>query len=360
MWVGVEATTLLTAFLICIHVTSQSLEAMWKYLIMCSVGVALAFIGTMLVGAAGSNLKAGHSEALLWTFLYQNASNLNPFFMKMAFLFLVVGYGTKVGFAPMHSWLPDAHSQSPAPVSALFSGFLLSTAFYCIMRYLPLVEMATGKQGWAMEILVFFGLFSIMIAASFMVFQRDIKRLLAYSSIEHMGIMALGLGLGDIGTFAALFHILNHSMGKPLCFFSAGKLVQIYGTNSIYKIRNAMKITPVWATGFFLSFLALIGMAPFGVFMSKFQILKAAVSKADYISLIVFLFGCSIVFISALRYMLLVLYGESESHIHPQKAYKRDIFLVAFPMLVLLVLGLYMPEFLENILQKAANIIRGY
>ncbi len=360
MWVGVEATTLITAFLICIHVTPKSLEAMWKYLIMCSVGVALAFIGTMLVGAAGGNLKGSHSQSLLWTFLYENAGSLNPFFMKMAFLFLVVGYGTKAGFAPMHSWLPDAHSQAPAPVSALFSGFLLSTAFYCIMRYLPLVEMATGKTGWAMDILVFFGLFSIIIAAAFMVFQQDIKRLLAYSSIEHIGIMAVGLGLGGVGTFAALFHLLNHSMGKPLCFFSAGKLVQIYGTNSIYRIKNALKITPVWATGFFLSFLALIGMAPFAIFMSKFQILKAIIEKADYISLALFLFGCAVVFISALRYMLLILWGESEANIHPQKAYKKDIFLVAFPMLVLLILGLFMPEFLQNILQKAANIIQGY
>ena len=208
MWVGIEATTLLTAFLICIHSTRQSLEAMWKYLLICSVGVAFAFLGTLLAAASSRTVPGlDMHQALLWTRLRDHATMLNPALIKAAFIFLVVGYGTKAGLAPMHNWLPDAHSQAPSPVSALFSGFMLNAALYCIMRYLPIVETATGHRGWATTLLAFLGVFSIGIGAAFIVFQHDVKRLLAYCSVEHIGIIALGLGLGGFGVFAALFLI---------------------------------------------------------------------------------------------------------------------------------------------------------
>lgn len=222
MWVGIEATTLFTAFLICIYGSATSLEAMWKYLLMCSVGVALAFMGTLLVAASTHGTGVNGASALLWTALRDVAHRLNPKLLKTGFLFLMIGYGTKAGLAPMHNWLPDAHSQAPAPVSAIFSGFLLNAALYCILRLLPLVEALPGSTHWAREIFIAFGLISILIAAGFIIAQHDIKRLLAYSSVEHLGIIALGIGLGGLGHVAALFHIFNNSVSKSVGFFLCG------------------------------------------------------------------------------------------------------------------------------------------
>ncbi len=246
MWVGIEATTLLTAFLICTHVSAASLEATWKYLIMCSVGVAFAFIGTLLVAAAARPAHLSGPDMLLWTHLRQVAGSMDAGILKMGFIFLLVGYGTKAGLAPMHNWLPDAHSQAPAPVSAVFSGFLLNTALYCILRYVPLVEASSGDAGWATGLLEGFGVLSILVAAAFIVFQHDAKRLLAYSSVEHMGIIALGVGLGGFGTFAAMFHVMNHSLCKPLGFFSAGRLGQLYRTHDLAGLAGSARGAPVW------------------------------------------------------------------------------------------------------------------
>ena len=232
MWVGMEATTLLTAFLISLHPSQLSLEAMWKYLIICSIGIAFAFMGTLLAAAAVQSDGGAAADALFWTKLASADVHLNPTLMKFAFVFVLVGYGTKAGLAPMHSWLPDAHSQAPAPVSAMFSGFLLNTALYCIMRFVPPVQHALG-QDFASGLLIVFGTFSILVAAGFIVFQRDAKRLLAYHSVEHMGIITLGYALGPIGSFAALFHTLNHSVCKSLAFFAVGRLGQRYGSHDM-------------------------------------------------------------------------------------------------------------------------------
>jgi hydrogenase-4 component F len=359
LWVSVEATTLLTAFLICLHVTPSSLEAMWKYLIMCSVGVAFAFIGTLLVGASAGPARLSGSDALLWTRLSAAAGNLDPTLLKMGFIFLLVGYGTKAGLAPMHGWLPDAHSQAPAPVSAVFSGFLLNSALYCIMRYVPIVESGTGHVGWALDILTVFGLVSILIAAGFIVFQRDAKRLLAYSSVEHMGIIALGLGLGGFGTFAAMFHAANHSICKSVGFFSAGRLGQMYGTHDITKMKGVLRTAPVWGGGFFVSLLALIGVAPFAIFMSEFQILRTALDTGSIVALVLFLAGTSIVFVGALRHAVSVAWEPPDVHIEPEHAGVLDYVLVVLPLAALLALGLYLPDFVSGTFAQAARVIGG-
>ncbi len=359
MWVGIEATTLLTAFLICVHVTPLSLEAMWKYLVMCSIGVAFAFVGTLLVAAAAQQLGLHPAETLLWTRLRASAGSLAPGPMKLAFVFLVVGYGTKAGLAPLHSWLPDAHSQAPAPVSALFSGFLLNTALYCIMRVLPLVEGATGQSGWGGGLLVAFGVFSILLAAAFIVFQQDGKRLLAYHSVEHMGIIALGLGVGGIGTFAALWHTLNHALCKALAFFSIGRLGQMYGSHDLDRMAGAMRRSPVWGIGLFGGVLALIGVAPFAIFMSEFQILRAAASSQAFVALGLFLLGAGIVFVGALRHAMTFAWGEAvcEPTVHPAGAV--DSLLVLGGLALLLLLGLWLPGPLLGLLESAARIVGG-
>ncbi|MBI5723089.1 MAG: hydrogenase 4 subunit F [Planctomycetes bacterium] len=359
VWVGIEASTLLTAFLICTHVSPSSLEATWKYLIMCSVGVAFAFIGTLLVAAAAAPAKLAASDVLLWTHLREAAGSLNPAILKTGFIFLLVGYGTKTGLAPMHNWLPDAHSQAPAPVSAIFSGFLLNTALYCILRYVPLVEIATGGSRWALELLTGFGALSIVIAGAFIIFQHDAKRLLAYHSVEHMGIIALGVGLGGFGTFAAMFHVMNHSLCKSLGFFSAGRLGQLYGTHDLGRMAGAARSSPVWGRGFLLSLLALIGAAPFAIFMSEFQILKAAADRGAFVVMAIFLAGAAIVFVGALRHAVGVAWDDPVGQPAPENAGLGEKLLVIVPLAILLVFGLWMPDCLKDVLNRAADVIRG-
>ena len=359
MWVGIEATTLLTAFLICVHVTPLSLEAMWKYLVVCSVGVAFAFMGTLLVASSAQRLGLDVAYMLLWTRLRASAASLAPGPMKLAFLFLLVGYGTKAGLAPLHSWLPDAHSQAPAPVSALFSGFMLNTALYCIMRYLPLVEGATGWTHWGGELLAGFGIFSILLSAAFIVFQHDGKRLLAYHSVEHMGIIALGIGLGGIGTFAALWHTLNHAICKALAFFSVGRLGQMYGTHDLNRMAGAMRRAPVWGIGFFGGVLALIGVAPFAIFMSEFQILRAAASAHAHVALVLFLLGGGIVFVGALRHAITPAWGAEVCEPRVPSGSLADAVLVFGGLGLLLLLGLWLPEPLVRALDGAARIVGG-
>jgi hydrogenase-4 component F len=360
MWVGIEATTLLTAFLICIHSSRQSLEAMWKYLLICSVGVAFAFMGTLLAAASSRHVPGFDiHQALLWTRLRDHAAMLNPALIKAGFIFLVVGYGTKAGLAPMHNWLPDAHSQAPAPVSALFSGFMINAALYCIMRYIPIVEAATGYKGWALTLLSALGIFSIGIGAAFIAFQQDLKRLLAYCSVEHIGIITLGLGLGGIGVFAALFHTLNHSLCKSVSFFAAGRLGQRFGSLDIRALSGATRNSRLWGSTLFVSLLALVGMAPFALFMSEFQILKAAVDAHAFARLALFLCGISIVFVGMLSKAIPLMWGESSATIVAPDIHTRlEVGLALVPLAALLVLGCWMPGFLGTALTRAADIIR--
>ncbi|MBI5508406.1 MAG: hydrogenase 4 subunit F [Deltaproteobacteria bacterium] len=358
-WVGIEATTLLTAFLISTHTTSASLEATWKYLMICSVGVAFAFVGTLLVATAAMHAHTGSHNALLWTELLAAPERLDPLLIKAGFVFLLVGYGTKAGLAPMHSWLPDAHSQAPAPVSALFSGFLLNAALYCLMRYLPVVEGAPTLTGFAPGLLVFFGVVSVIVAAAFILFQTDAKRLLAYCSVEHLGIVALGLGLGGVGTFAALFHTLNHSVAKSLAFFAAGRLGQTYGTHDMNKLTRTLHHSPVWGTGLFVSLLALVGAAPFALFMSELQVVMAASHRHAYWTLGLFLAGAAVVFVGMLRRAIAMAWGGAAAATPRPGFALLDLGLVLLCVAALVTLGLFIPPGLNETLVAAARIAGG-
>jgi hydrogenase-4 component F len=316
-------------------------------------------MGTLLAGAAAEHLRLEGAQMLLWSRLRENAPQLNPPLMKVAFLFLLVGYGTKAGLAPMHSWLPDAHSQAPAPVSALFSGFMLNAALYCIMRYIPLVEGSLGQTGWSLRLLLFIGLSSILVAAAFIVTQHDLKRLLAYHSVEHLGIIAVGLGLGGLGTFAALLHTLNHSICKSLSFFAAGRLGQMYGTQDMSKMAGALRAAPVWGKGLFGSMLALIGVAPFAIFLSEFLILRAAAKTGSYWTMGLFLAGAGIVFAGALQHAVNIVWGEPSVTPGKEQAGFVDKALVAVSLGALLVLGLWIPDALSRMLDDAARIVGG-
>jgi hydrogenase-4 component F len=362
MWVGVEATTLLTAFLICTHLSPGSLEAMWKYLLMCSVGIAVAFMGILLIAAATRHTGMPVNTALLWTNLIEAQDKLDPALVKAGFLFLVIGFGTKAGLAPMHNWLPDAHSQAPSPVSAIFSGCLLNSALYCILRCLPLAEGVSGNVGWARGVLVALGLLSMVVAAGFLMAQRDLKRLLAYSSVEHIGIMALGVGLGGLGAFAAMLHMLGHALAKPLGFFCAGTLGQAYGTHDMRRMGGVVRQAPVWGVGLVLALLALIGVAPGLLFVSELLVLKSAVEQQAWWTTGIYLAALAVAFIAVLRRAIALGWDSSA----PPPEHAADIaagmdarLLVGVPLVLLAILGLCLPCGLTDLLQHAASIMGG-
>jgi hydrogenase-4 component F len=360
MWVGMETTTLVTAFLICIRKDKASIEGMWKYLIICSVGIAFAFMGTLFVAASTYKLQNDVPVGIFWTQLRTVAASLDPKLMKIGFIFIFVGYGTKAGLSPMHTWLPDAHSQAPSPVSAIFSGFMLSAALYCIMRYTTLIKLVPGNINLSRDLFLLFGTISVVVAAAFIISQRNLKRLLAYSSVEHIGIISLGLGMGYWGAFAALFHTLNHSLCKPLGFFCAGRLGQIYETYDMKSMTGAFRLSAVWGGGLLGSLLALTGAAPFALFMSEFLIAKAALNAHLIGVLAVFLLGTCIVFAGALRHIIGVVYGEPPvMNEKPYQTTYTDKGLVFCSLATLLVLGLWMPNSFYEILSRAANIIQG-
>jgi hydrogenase-4 component F len=357
LWVGMEATTLLTAFLISVHVSRESLEAMWKYVLICSVAVAFAFMGTLLAAAAAPRL--GTPQGLSWTGLLAAAPRLNPMLMRAAFVFLLVGYGTKAGLAPMHNWLPDAHSQAPAPVSALFSGFMLNAALYCVLRFLPIVNAVPGCAGWGQSLLVGFGLLSLVVGASFIVFQRDAKRLLAYCSVEHMGLIALGAGLGGLGVFAALFHSLNHSLAKCLAFFSVGRLGQAVGSHDIARQSGAFRASTIWGLGLLGSFLALLGAAPLAPFLSELQLAKATFDAGSWTVFVTLLFGLAVAFVGLLRHTVRLAWGRSDTTPRPLQRSWIEGPLVVVPLLVLLMFGLWLPPSLVDLIARAAEVVSG-
>src|SRR5664280_885493 len=278
MWVAVEATTIITTFLVGHRRTRGSLEASWKYIAICSVGIAMAFLGTVLVYLAA--LHVGHHEHanLDWTSLMAVSHHLDPGVMRLAIALLVLGYGTKVGLAPMHSWLPDAHSQAPAPISALMSGVLLTVAFYALLRFKAIADGALGVA-LPRALLVAVGLLSLVVAASLLLSQRDYKRMLAYHSVEHMGLIALGAAAGTrLAIAAVLLHILGHGLAKGVLFLTSGEILLAEGTTEIAQVKALLARRPALGGVFAFGLVALLGLPPFSLFVSELNMLRAEVN----------------------------------------------------------------------------------
>ncbi len=276
MWVAIEATTVVSVLLVSIYRTGQSLEAAWKYLVIGSVGLVLALFGTMMTYYAASATIGESASALNWTDLRAGSVHLDPAVMRLAFIFVLVGYGTKVGLAPMHTWLPDAHSQAPSPVSGLLSGVLLNCAVYAVLRFRVLTVDATGV-GFSDHLLIGFGLFSIALAVPFIAVQHDIKRMLGYSSVEHMGIIILAVGIGGhVALYAAMLHIVAHSLTKSALFLAAGSAVQAINSRSMHRMRGLLRVTPLPGAALTLGVFALAGMPPFAIFTSEYGLLSGA------------------------------------------------------------------------------------
>ncbi|GAA3559909.1 hydrogenase HycQ [Nonomuraea rosea] len=275
MWVAIEATTILTAFLVGFHPSRQATEAAWKYVVICSAGIVLAFLGIVLVHYAALHAGLTAAEALDGAALARHAVGLDPGVMRIAAVLLVLGFGAKAGLAPMHAWLPDAHSQAPAPVSALMSGVLLSVAFYAILRIKLITDVALGPATMRV-LLIAAALGSLAVAAALLLAQRDYKRLLAYSSIEHMGLLALGAAIGTrLALAAVLLHMLGHGLGKSALFLSAGHIHQAVASSRIDAARGLIRRSPLLAGAFALGLLALLGMPPFSLFASELGIVRA-------------------------------------------------------------------------------------
>ena len=354
MWIAIEGTTLATVFLVNLHQSRTSLEAAYKYLILSSVGIALAFIGTALVYYAGA-AKAGEI-AVNWSALRAAAASLNPEVVRLAFVFIVIGYGTKAGLAPMHTWLPDAHSEAPAPISALMSGVLLNVGLYAMLRFKAVVDVAVGPE-FAARLLVGMGLLSLLIAAAFLVRQRNYKRMLAYSSVEHIGIICLGLGFGGYwGIFGALLHVVNHALAKSLLFVVSGNILVKYHSAEIRDVRGLLRVAP-WTGALFLAgMLALIGLPPFAPFISEFIIFRAGLESHPWtaaagVFLLVVVFG------GMLASMNQMLYGEAPANLPRGDALRLWLLPLAANFALLLVLGLTLPPPFETALKQVLKVL---
>ncbi|MBI5031342.1 MAG: hydrogenase 4 subunit F [Chloroflexi bacterium] len=355
MWVAVEGTTLATVFLVNLHNTRTSLEAAYKYLIVSSVGIALAFLGTALMYYAGA---AQGEIAVNWNALRTAASSLNPQVVRLAFVFILIGYGTKAGLAPMHTWLPDAHSEAPAPISALMSGVLLNVGLYAVMRFKAIVDASIGVE-FASRLLLGAGLLSLAVAAIFLLTQQNYKRMLAYSSVEHMGIVCLALGFGGYwGIFGALLHLVNHALSKSLLFIVSGNILLKYHTTEISDVRGLLRSAPLTGGAFLVGILALIGLPPFGPFISEFIIFRAGLESNAWIAVIGIVL-LVIVFAGMLLSLNRMLYGAQPENLPCGDTLRWSLAPLAVNFALLLILGLTLPPAFVNALEQIVKVLGG-
>ncbi|MBP2290558.1 hydrogenase 4 subunit F [Azospirillum rugosum] len=279
MWVAVEGATLTTVLMVSLYRTAASIEAAWKYFILCGVGIALALFGTILMYLAAQPVMGPGMAAMTWTDLMVHVAKVNPAILNLAFVFLLVGYGTKVGLAPLHAWLPDAHAEGPTPISAVLSGLLLNVALYAVLRFKMLLA-ANGAAIAPGPLMVAMGLASLLLAGLMLYRRRDIKRFFAYSSIEHMGIITFAFGMGGpLANFAGLLHMAMHSLTKSAIFYAVGHAVQVKGTQRIEKIAGLTVSHPVLGWGLLAGVVAIAGLPPFGIFMSEFLLVTSTFAR---------------------------------------------------------------------------------
>jgi hydrogenase-4 component F len=353
VWVATEAATLTTVLLVSLYRTPASLEAAWKYFILCSVGIAQALFGTILLYMASQRVLGTGVEALLWTELTAVSADLEPTVLSIAFVFLLVGYGTKVGLAPLHNWLPDAHAEGPTPVSAVLSGLLLNVALYALVRCKVLADGALGTP-FASHLMMGFGLLSVVVAAFFLSRQRDIKRLFAYSSIEHMGLITFAFGMGGpIASFAGLLHMTAHSLTKSAIFFAVGHAVQKTGTQLMADIRGLVKVSPTVGWGLMLGTIAILGLPPFGVFAAEFLIITTAMREQPWATPFL-LISLGVAFAAIFGKVQPMVFGDTTATRLPHPPALLPVFV---HIGLALLLGIYVPPFLADWYREAARLI---
>ncbi|MCY2929490.1 MAG: proton-conducting transporter membrane subunit, partial [Planctomycetota bacterium] len=356
MWVGIETATLVTAPLIYFNRTQRSIEATWKYLVVGSVGIALALLGTLFLAYAA--VHGGVASTLTFENLLRHAPHLSKPWLHAAFVLLLVGYGTKMGLAPMHTWKPDAYGEAPGVVGAILAGGVTNCAFLALLRVYHICDVA-GEGAYASRLLLAMGLLSMAVAAVFMVGQRDFKRLLAYSSVEHMGILALGLGIGAPALLGTMLHVVTNGMTKGVLFLSAGNIHRAYVSKSLDHVRGAIRRLPLSGSLFLAGFLAITGSPPFGPFISQFAILNGAFDAGRFVVAGAFLFLLLVVFIGMGATVLQVVQGQPTAEVR-QSSYRAG-WLTAAPvvvfMAIVLLLGVYIPHPLTALLREAAGYL---
>jgi len=353
MWVAIELATLTTVLMVGIYRTHEALEAAWKYFILGSVGIALALFGTILVYMAARPVIGEGPDAMVWTILITKAANFDPDLLNVAFVFLLLGYGTKVGLAPLHAWLPDAHAEGPTPISAVLSGLLLNVALYALLRFKMLlalnpVAIAPGP------LMVTMGLISAVFAAFMLYRRRDIKRMFAYSSIEHMGIIVFAFGMGGpLANFAGLLHMTMHSLTKSAIFFAVGHIAQVKGTQKMADISGLTVTHPVLGWGLVLGVVAIAGLPPMGIFMSEFLVVSSTFARAPWMVLIL-----AVAILAALGGLFMklntVAFGEPRGSTAPVEASYVPMFA---HLAIVFMAGIYMPPALVTGFQNVARLL---
>ena len=353
MWVAVELATLTTVLMVGIYRTHEAVEAAWKYFILGSVGIALALFGTILVYLAARPVIGEGLEAMVWTVLITHAASFDPALLNVAFVFLLLGYGTKVGLAPLHAWLPDAHAEGPTPISAVLSGLLLNVALYAVLRFKMLLAVNPGALAPG-PLMISMGLVSLIFAALMLFRRRDIKRMFAYSSIEHMGIIAFAFGMGGpLANFAGLLHMIMHSLTKSAIFFAVGHIAQVKGTQRISDMGGLTVTNPVLGWGLVLGVVAIAGLPPLGLFMSEFLIISSTFAREPLLA--VLLVSGLLLGLCALFYRLnSIAFGEPRGASAKAKASYVPMFA---HLGLVFAAGIYLPPQLVTWFQNVAKLL---
>ena len=358
IWIAIEATTLASTFLVGFYNKHSSVEAAWKYVIICSVGIATAFLGVILLHLS-SLQYLNADQYLCMQALTANAANLDNDTLRLAFIFMLIGFGTKAGLAPMHSWLPSAHSQSPSPISALLSGVLLNTALYPIIRITGILNTNAGGSQYTAPFLLILALLSILAAVYFILSQREYKSLLAYSSIEHMGIITLALAINTpLAIYGALFHLINHSLTKTMLFLTTGNILHTYQSGEIKNIRALLRVAPFTGWVFLFGLLAIAGTPPFSVFISEFTILSAVFESQNFILGGILAILLAVIFASIIYTITPIFYGAKDESqpISNFKSYSGNG-VIALLLILICIMGIYTPPFLSRLLTLAQQVI---
>lgn len=358
LWIAMEGTTITSAVLIGYHGHQHGLEAAWKYIIVTTIGISFGLFGTVLIYAAAAH-EMGDASSMSWVAIMNVAPKFDPGIVRIGFIFAMVGYGTKAGLAPMHLWLPDAHSQAPTPVSALLSGVLIKCALLAIIRFQTIAAASCGPA-FPQEVMLVFGLTSIVVATPFILAQHDIKRLLGYHSVEHIGIITLGLGFGGaVGTYGALLHVVNHGITKALAFFAAGTAIARFGSRDMQAIRGLLAVAPFGATLLMLAALSLAGTPPFSIFISELMVLRAGIGHGNWVTIAIFLAMVVIIFAGLLHHVGAMIFGKPTEAASREPEALSPLLAMLLLAAIMVLLGLTIPATFDEHLQRATEVIVG-
>ena len=360
LWIAMEGTTITSALLVGFHGDKHGLEAAWKYIIVTTIGISFGLFGTVLVYGAAAHAQGGVlAGAMNWSSIVAIAPRLDPGIIRIGFIFVMVGYGTKAGLAPVHMWLPDAHSQAPTPVSALLSGALIKCALFGIIRFHIIARGACGPA-FSEQLLLIFGLISVVVATPFILAQHDLKRLLGYHSVEHVGIIALGLGFGGrVGTYGALLHVLNHGVTKALVFLVGGEAINRYGTRDMRVIRGFLRLAPWAGTLLLMGAFSLAGTPPFSIFISELWVLRAGLAGGHTLIVAVFLAMVVVIFAGLIHHVGQMVFGTADETADSRREARVPLLGLLLLAGIMVLLGVTMPAGLEGILVRATEIIVG-